>query len=97
ERFRKDRASLTALLDPGNDGENPLAPGLEVFDRRSAAIAPITAELRALDQAGRLTAPVSDLASSYLHMHANRLLRSSQRAQEMVLYDFLARLYQSRL
>jgi thiopeptide-type bacteriocin biosynthesis protein len=97
ERFRKERASLTSLLDPANDAESPLAPGLEVFERRSAAIAPVAAELRALEQAGRLIVPVSDLAGSYLHMHANRLLRSSQRAQEMVLYDFLARLIESRL
>ena len=30
-------------------------------------------------------------------MHANRLLRSEQRAHELVLYDFLARLYESQL
>ena len=30
-------------------------------------------------------------------MHANRLLRSEQRAQELVLYDFLARLYDSEV
>jgi hypothetical protein len=28
-------------------------------------------------------------------MHANRLLRSAQREQEAVLYDFLARYYES--
>lgn len=27
------------------------------------------------------------------HMHVNRLVRSAQRAHELVLYDFLARLY----
>ena len=30
-------------------------------------------------------------------MHVNRLLRSAQRAHEMVLYDFLTRLYESKL
>jgi hypothetical protein len=29
-------------------------------------------------------------------MHANRLLRSAQRAQELVLYDFLDRLYEGQ-
>jgi hypothetical protein len=29
-------------------------------------------------------------------MHANRLLRSLQRQQEFVLYDFLSREYESR-
>jgi hypothetical protein len=30
-------------------------------------------------------------------MHANRLFRSAARAQETLLYDFLARLYESQL
>jgi hypothetical protein len=29
-------------------------------------------------------------------MHANRLLRASARANELVLYDFLLRLYEGR-
>jgi hypothetical protein len=29
-------------------------------------------------------------------MHVNRMLRSAQRVQEMVLYDFLVRIYESR-
>lgn len=34
---------------------------------------------------------------SHLHMMANRLLRNAQRAQEMLIYDFLDRVYGSRL
>ena len=30
-------------------------------------------------------------------MHVNRLIRSAQRAHELVLYDLLARLYESKL
>jgi hypothetical protein len=30
-------------------------------------------------------------------MHANRVLRSEQRTQELVLCDFLARLYESEV
>jgi len=39
--------------------------------------------------------PLAELAASFLHMSINRILRSAHRAQELVLYDFLARLYQS--
>ena len=46
--------------------------------------------------ARRLSVPLAELAVSYLHMHANRLLRSAHRAQELVLYDFLGRLYESQ-
>ena len=34
-----------------------------------------------------------DRAASFLHLSANRLLRSAHRAQEAILYDFLNRLY----
>ena len=46
-------------------------------------------------RAGRLTCTTEELATNYVHMHANRLLRSAQRAQELFIYDFLFRLYGS--
>ena len=56
----------------------------------------MTAELRRLGQAGRLSATLADIAMSYAHMHVNRLLRSAQRAQELVLYELLDRAYSSQ-
>jgi hypothetical protein len=49
--------------------------------------------LRAAEAAGRLTRPIVEQAAIYIHMFANRLLRSQALAQERVLYDFLHRLY----
>jgi thiopeptide-type bacteriocin biosynthesis protein len=95
-RFRKERKGLEALLDPTAVADPALAAGREVLSRRSRSLAPVMAELMACAQAGRLSIPLHDLAASYLHMHANRMLRSAQRPQELVLYDFLARLDQSR-
>ena len=40
---------------------------------------------------------ILELSPSYIHMHVNRLLRSVQRAHEVVLYDFLTRLYESQI
>jgi thiopeptide-type bacteriocin biosynthesis protein len=95
-KFRPERKGLVALIDPAAVADAPFAAALEILRRRSQALAPLMAELRACAQAGRLALSLTDLAPSYLHMHANRLLRSAQRAQEVVLYDFLARLYQSQ-
>jgi thiopeptide-type bacteriocin biosynthesis protein len=63
---------------------------------RSERIAPLVDELTSLNGAGRLSVPLSELAASHVHMHVNRLLRSAHRAHELVIYDFLARLYRSR-
>jgi thiopeptide-type bacteriocin biosynthesis protein len=95
-KFRQERRSLEALLDRATGTDVSLALGLEALQRRSERLKPVATELKACSQAGRLSVPLAELASSYLHMHANRLLRSAHRAQELVLYDFLDRLYASK-
>ncbi len=98
ERYRKERPALEELLSSAAaaNPEHPFAPGFAAFAARSAASAPAVAELRALEAAGRLAGALPELAGSLLHMHTNRLLRSAARAQELVIYDLLDRLYQSR-
>ncbi len=39
--------------------------------------------------------PLSDLSDAYLHMSIKRLFASKQRTQEVVIYHFLARYYES--
>jgi len=60
------------------------------------ALAPAAQELRALADAARLSVDISELAMSLAHMHVNRMLRSAQRAQELVLYELLGRAYSSQ-
>ena len=95
ERYRKHRRELEALLDRSRDEMSDLAPAIEVLHRRSERLRPVLAELEDAARAGRLSCTIEDLATSYVHMHANRLLRSAQRAQELLIYDFLERLYES--
>ncbi|HME91344.1 MAG TPA: thiopeptide-type bacteriocin biosynthesis protein, partial [Myxococcaceae bacterium] len=97
DKYRKERAGIEALLDPNRDEESELAPGLRLLHTRSQKLRAIASELRACEAAGRLTVALPELAQSYLHMHANRMLRSAARAQELVMYDFLVRTYESRL
>ncbi len=89
-KYRKERRELESL-------PSELAPGLAILNERSSRIAPIASALKELEAEGRLTVPIAVLASSYLHMHANRFLRSAARAHELVFYDFLTRTYESRL
>ncbi|HVT60596.1 MAG TPA: lantibiotic dehydratase [Thermoanaerobaculia bacterium] len=96
QRFRTERPRLEPLLDAAGDPENPLAPALAVLLRRSQASAPLAAELRRLEAGRRLAASMDDLAFSFVHMHVNRLIRSAQRAHELVLYDFLYQTHRSR-
>jgi hypothetical protein len=38
---------------------------------------------------------MDQLVGSYVHMHINRLMPTNQRLHELLIYDFLARHYQS--
>jgi len=54
-------------------------------------------EMRRIHARGGLTRSLERVAHSVIHMHCNRVLRSAQRTQEFVIYEFLARLYDSEL
>jgi thiopeptide-type bacteriocin biosynthesis protein len=90
-RYRAEATALRALLRP-EPGEGPRDVAVDaVLERRSRDSAATVAELRRLERHGGLASSVKSLAPSLLHMHANRMLRSAHRAQELVLYDFLYR------
>ena len=95
-RLRKESKSLALLLDADRNRESSLSPGIEVIRSRSDRLAPLVQGLKDLERTGGLLQPLAAIAPSYIHMHVNRLLRSAHRRQELVLYDFLARMYESR-
>src|SRR5207244_1529068 len=91
-RFRRERPELERLLHGEAGG---LEPGIELLRDRSRLVAPIGEQLRALERDGKLVMPLTGVAGSLLHMHLNRLLRGNNAAQELVICDFLARLYEA--
>lgn len=97
DRYRKERKSLEALLSRAINPESPMAEALNAWSLHSATWRRLGAEFRAAESNGLLSESFSNIVSSCLHLHANRMLRSSQRAQEMVIYDLLTRLYSAQL
>jgi thiopeptide-type bacteriocin biosynthesis protein len=95
-RYRTERASLETLLDPQRDPPADLAASIQALRQRSMVLAPVARDLRAAAEGGRLSVDICDLAMSLAHMHVNRMLRSAQRAQELVLYEMLGRAYSSQ-
>jgi thiopeptide-type bacteriocin biosynthesis protein len=85
-KFRRERSALERLLAPGADSQTH-----RILAERSRALSVSISDLRASE------VDLERVAASIIHMSTNRLLRSSGRAQELVIYNFLERLYQSRL
>jgi class I lanthipeptide synthase len=96
-RFRNERESLERLLESSASNDDHSAAALQLLAHRSNAATSVVAQLRSLEVKGLLTCPVSDLLPSYLHMSGNRLLRTFAPEHEFVVFDFLRRLYASRL
>jgi class I lanthipeptide synthase len=95
DRFRHERSGLMDLLANRSSIDDDLQAGLDLFACRSARLRPVFDDLRALAARGLLSESVPSIVTSFVHMHVNRLLRSLQREQEFVLYDFLLRTYRS--
>ena len=91
DRYRTLRSRVEALF---GTPAGPFQPGVAIIRARSAEFVRLAAELRGLEQSRPLTFPINDTLVSYLHTSANRVLRSAINCQELVLYDFLRRIYQ---
>lgn len=97
ERFRASRNALDDLLKRAPSTDPLVNAGNALLEERSRRTQLCTAHLRSLQERGLLETPLEEIAASLLHMFANRALRSSQRAQEMVLYHYLESSYAARV
>jgi lantibiotic biosynthesis protein len=95
EKYRKESTNLAELLKYPK--QHSLSLGLEILHCRSIKIAPIIKKLQISANKGKILTPTEEIITNYLHMYANRLLRASQRQQELVIYDLLTRHYGSLL
>ncbi|MEZ0609798.1 lantibiotic dehydratase [Fibrella sp. WM1] len=72
-------------------------PNVPSLTDRTVALGTLSAQIRAACEANPDGPSLLSLLSSYLHMTLNRLFTSAHRQQEMVVYHFLARYYESKL
>jgi thiopeptide-type bacteriocin biosynthesis protein len=99
-KFRDQRQTLAALLDAvdGKAGVTLLPPeALRALARFSAGLANVNHLYHELEQAGQLNKPVREIAESFVHMHLNRMFRSTPLTQETIIYEFLSRVYAAKL
>lgn len=97
DKFRAERRQMEAQLDDAPDFDGKWQFARQALARRSAQVGAPIHKLRGLAAEGELGEDLVDLAASFSHMHINRLVRSSQRAHELVLYDFLYQIYDGRI
>lgn len=97
EKFRNERQVLENLLNPNPEGRDLPTPAQSALAQFTEQLKTIRSDLESAQKVGKLSKPIDELAGSYVHMHLNRMFRSAANAQEMMLYDFLVRTYDSKM
>ncbi len=95
QRYRTLRPELEQALDRRDHDPQP-AFLEKALGYRSSRLAPVVDRLRVLEREGQLADSLENIVLSLTHMHANRMLPAFQREQELIVYDFLCRAYESR-
>lgn len=93
--YRRHRDLIRHLIEDELQRENSVI-GM-VLRQRSRETKGVTRELRLLAQDGHLSRPITDIAGSLAHMHANRLLRAKHNQQEAVIYHYLLQTYMAQI
>lgn len=85
--YRTRQGVLRRLLGdpPTRFGETGGTALERVLTARSAALAPVAARLRELDEADQLETSLERLCQSYVHLHCNRLLGAGPPTEQHVL------------
>ena len=95
QKYRQERSSIERLIEGREPGDPVVDAGVDAVRARSEKLRPTAGRYRELEAAGALTHPLHEVVMSFAHMHVNRMLRSSHRAQELVMYDLLERVSRS--
>jgi len=96
KKFRKDKQEIEKILNHEMDQKNELLPLIKLSISTSDKIKPLVAQIHQANENGKLNVPIPNLLSSYTHMFLNRFFKDKQRLHELVVYDYLWRVYRSQ-
>jgi thiopeptide-type bacteriocin biosynthesis protein len=94
KKFRNERNLLRSFLLKENDFYKPFH---DILEKKSNVSTEVITRIINLHQSERLELDLSSLLGSYMHMLLNRIFKSKQRLNEMVIYSLLYRFYRSEI
>ena len=95
--YRNMRQAIERILEGTRDMETMFGRELAILDQRSQQIGPSIVKLKTSVATGQLSVSLTELISSFIHVHTNRILRPAQPTEELLLYHLLAQFYRSRI
>lgn len=95
DKYRKHMHVIRNFLDEKKDAENEIEEAIALFTMRSIRLKATINKMKVLHATGDTKPDMNMLLPSYIHMFLNRMFLSNQRKQEMVIYHFLSKYYDS--
>jgi thiopeptide-type bacteriocin biosynthesis protein len=94
DKYRKHQQEIMSFMNAANDDDNEITDAINCYRQRSAAAAPLAAEIsRRCGSDDRYWG----IIASHIHMFLNRIFVGKQRKHELVIYHFLEKYYLSQL
>ncbi len=94
KKFRAERQTIGSFISKENDFYTSF---YQILEQKSKDTSPIITKILSLNQNNDLELNLNNLLSSYIHMLLNRIFKSKQRLNEMVVYSMLFRFYRSEI
>jgi len=95
QKYRKYRKEIAQLFEQGSSLRIELEPALLLLENRSRQLDATIKEYVQLSDKNTLLLSIENLMASFIHMTCNRIFISNQRKHELVLYDFLYKIYKA--
>jgi lantibiotic biosynthesis protein len=96
-KYRVQKVAIEGIMEYNMDETNELYPLIKILKEKSAAIKPIVHQLKQMYEKQQLVPAINELMPSYIHMLVNRIVTSSPRQHELVIYDILFSYYRSAI
>lgn len=95
-KYRKSKHLIDTYINPTELLKKDLSGLFNIIEERNSSLNPIFRELEFLKRSKDLQIDLNALLSSFIHMTLNRVFISKPRSNELVIYYFLAKFYQSK-
>jgi lantibiotic biosynthesis protein len=96
-KYRAYKATIEKIMDKIISEGHPLFAAIKILKEKSLAIAPVVKQLLYQQAEHKISPTIADMMPSYIHMLVNRIVTSSPREHELVMYDLLHCFYKSKI
>ncbi len=97
KKFRNFKFAIEKMMNYNLGETDAIFPLIKILKEKSIAIQPIVFYLKDIELKNNLMPSLNKLMPSYIHMLVNRIVISSPREHELVLYDILYNYYRSAI